>query len=358
MDPQHSGNWESAWAALLWSFVAAGAYSLLANFLPWIRAFPIFTWVGLQVQTPALIAALHQVLQAARLLVFILCSCSWPQPALLPQGQPACRQCPPAIKLFTDCFNSALRISHSGALQSATAWGWVLAPSMGYVGQGMIMGPRTAFSMLGGAIAGGLSSVDVWMFRLPLHCCVHHLEGCFPLPGVPQYSDRHVCRCPAISSQPCCVGRSGSMVVCCDELTMRGRTAGFLAVSVTAHAPSCRLQGTLTQHLVPACQCPRDHALQRSMPAAGYGILGPFARSKGWAPGSIGDWKSGATGWILWVSLAIMLGDSLTSLALLLGQSALQELRKRRWAQRLAGVHCICRRVCGRVGTAELSRCG
>eukprot|EP00891_Asterochloris_glomerata_P000998 jgi/Astpho2/998/fgenesh1_pg.00016_%23_158_t len=146
LETQLSGNWESAWAALLWSFVAAGAYSLLANFLPWIKAFPVFTWVG---------------------------------------------------------------------LQSATAWGWVLAPSMGYVGQGMIMGPRTAFSMLGGAIAG-------------------------------------------------------------------------------------------------------------------YGILGPFARRKGWAPGSIGDWKSGATGWILWVSLAIMLGDSLTSLALLLGQSALQELRKRR----------------------------
>ena len=51
---------------------------------------------------------------------------------------------------------------------------------------------------------------------------------------------------------------------------------------------------------------------------AGYGILGPFARGQGWAPGPIGDWKSGATGWILWVSLAIMLGDSLTSLSLLL----------------------------------------
>lgn len=92
------------------------------------------------------------------------------------------------------------------------------------------------------------------------------------------------------------------------------------------------------------------------MHAAGYGILGPFARRKGWAPGSIGDWKSGATGWILWVSLAIMLGDSLTSLALLLGQSALQELRKRRWAQWPAGVPYICGRVCGQIGTAELSR--
>ena len=58
LDPQHSGNWESAWSALLWSFVAAGAYSLLANFLPWIKAFPVFTWVGLQVQYPALVVFL------------------------------------------------------------------------------------------------------------------------------------------------------------------------------------------------------------------------------------------------------------------------------------------------------------
>ena len=47
-------------------------------------------------------------------------------------------------------------------------------------------------------------------------------------------------------------------------------------------------------------------------------MLGPFARHRGWAPGPIGDWKTGATGWVLWVSLAIMLGDSLTSLSLLL----------------------------------------
>lgn len=49
----------------------------------------------------------------------------------------------------------------------------------------------------------------------------------------------------------------------------------------------------------------------------GYGILGPYARAQGWAPGAITDWRTGATGWILWVSLAIMLGDSLTSLSLL-----------------------------------------
>ena len=51
--------------------------------------------------------------------------------------------------------------------------------------------------------------------------------------------------------------------------------------------------------------------------AAGFGILGPYARSKGWAPGAITDWQTGASGWILWVSLAIMVGDSVTSLGLL-----------------------------------------
>lgn len=79
--------WESAWKALLYSFAAAGTYSLAAGQIPAIKTFPIATWVGL-----------------------------------------------PAV----------------------TAWGWDLTPSMGYVGQGMIMGPRTAFSMLGGAVAGEL----------------------------------------------------------------------------------------------------------------------------------------------------------------------------------------------------------
>lgn len=39
-------------------------------------------------------------------------------------------------------------------LPAATAWGWEVSPSMGYVGQGMIMGPKTALSMLGGALLG------------------------------------------------------------------------------------------------------------------------------------------------------------------------------------------------------------
>lgn len=33
-------------------------------------------------------------------------------------------------------------------------WEWVVQPSMGYVGQGILMGPRVALSMLGGAVTG------------------------------------------------------------------------------------------------------------------------------------------------------------------------------------------------------------
>jgi uncharacterized oligopeptide transporter (OPT) family protein len=46
----------------------------------------------------------------------------------------------------------------------------------------------------------------------------------------------------------------------------------------------------------------------------GWGILSPLAKSKGWAPGSVDDWENGSKGWIIWISLAIMLADSVISL--------------------------------------------
>lgn len=50
----------------------------------------------------------------------------------------------------------------------------------------------------------------------------------------------------------------------------------------------------------------------------GWGILSPLAKSKGWAPGPVSDWESGSKGWIVWISLAIMLADSLISLGWLI----------------------------------------
>jgi OPT family oligopeptide transporter len=46
----------------------------------------------------------------------------------------------------------------------------------------------------------------------------------------------------------------------------------------------------------------------------GWGILSPLAKQKGWAPGPVSDWETGSKGWIVWVSLAIMLADSIVNL--------------------------------------------
>ncbi|RGP58389.1 oligopeptide transporter [Fusarium longipes] len=47
----------------------------------------------------------------------------------------------------------------------------------------------------------------------------------------------------------------------------------------------------------------------------GWGILSPLAKSRGWAPGDVDDWENGSKGWIIWISLAIMLADAIVSLA-------------------------------------------
>ncbi|KAI8321233.1 OPT superfamily oligopeptide transporter [Martensiomyces pterosporus] len=55
----------------------------------------------------------------------------------------------------------------------------------------------------------------------------------------------------------------------------------------------------------------------------GWGILSPIAKHEGWAPGPVSNWKTGSRGWILWVSLAVMIAESLVSLGLV----AVKELR-------------------------------
>lgn len=46
----------------------------------------------------------------------------------------------------------------------------------------------------------------------------------------------------------------------------------------------------------------------------GWAVLSPIAKFNGWASGDVGDWNHGSKGWIVWVSLAIMLADALVSL--------------------------------------------
>lgn len=52
----------------------------------------------------------------------------------------------------------------------------------------------------------------------------------------------------------------------------------------------------------------------------------------GWASGPVEDWKTGAKGWLMWTSLAIMLGESLSSLTIVLIRSvkAYIDARRRR----------------------------
>ncbi|KIW97539.1 uncharacterized protein Z519_01123 [Cladophialophora bantiana CBS 173.52] len=46
----------------------------------------------------------------------------------------------------------------------------------------------------------------------------------------------------------------------------------------------------------------------------GWAVLSPMAKYNGWAPGPVDDWETGSKGWIVWVSLAIMLADAVVNL--------------------------------------------
>lgn len=50
----------------------------------------------------------------------------------------------------------------------------------------------------------------------------------------------------------------------------------------------------------------------------GWAVLSPIAKHHGWAPGPVDDWEHGSKGWIVWVSLAIMLADAVVNLGWLI----------------------------------------
>ena len=55
----------------------------------------------------------------------------------------------------------------------------------------------------------------------------------------------------------------------------------------------------------------------------GWAVLSPLAKRKGWAPGEVNDWETGSKGWIVWISLAIMLADAVVNLGWLLLRPAI-----------------------------------
>lgn len=61
----------------------------------------------------------------------------------------------------------------------------------------------------------------------------------------------------------------------------------------------------------------------------GWGILSPMAYYAGWAPGPVSDWKNGSKGWILWISLGVMIAESCVSLLVVLVRAITQYIAKR-----------------------------
>ena len=55
----------------------------------------------------------------------------------------------------------------------------------------------------------------------------------------------------------------------------------------------------------------------------GWAVLSPIAKHHGWAPGPVDDWETGSKGWIVWVSLAIMLADAVVNLGWLVLRPAI-----------------------------------
>ncbi|ORZ25608.1 OPT oligopeptide transporter protein-domain-containing protein [Absidia repens] len=60
----------------------------------------------------------------------------------------------------------------------------------------------------------------------------------------------------------------------------------------------------------------------------GWGVLSPMAYYSGWATGPVDDWKTGSKGWILWVSLGVMISESLLSLAIVTIRTFIKSISK------------------------------
>lgn len=67
----------------------------------------------------------------------------------------------------------------------------------------------------------------------------------------------------------------------------------------------------------------------------GWGILSPVAKHKGWAPGPVNDWDNGSRGWIVWVGMGLILGDSAIGLCWAIFKPCISWARRQFRAQHL-----------------------
>lgn len=65
----------------------------------------------------------------------------------------------------------------------------------------------------------------------------------------------------------------------------------------------------------------------------GFGILSLVAKHNGWAPGPVDSWENGSRGWILWVGMGLILGDSAIGLGWLILKPLLL------WSRRMLEAH-------------------
>ena len=61
----------------------------------------------------------------------------------------------------------------------------------------------------------------------------------------------------------------------------------------------------------------------------GWGILSPLAKYNGWAVGSVDDWDNGSRGWLLWVGIGLILGDSAVGLIWVISKPLISWMQRR-----------------------------
>ncbi|KAM7214454.1 oligopeptide transporter [Rhypophila decipiens] len=69
----------------------------------------------------------------------------------------------------------------------------------------------------------------------------------------------------------------------------------------------------------------------------GWGVLSPYAKHRGWAPGDVGDWSTGSRGWIIWISLASLLADAFVKLCWLVLRPVWRKLLSGKYPSHIIG---------------------